>query len=48
MALSGDGTTALVGAYGKTIAGNASAGAAYLFTHAGSTWTQHQELTTAR
>ena len=47
MALSGDGNTALVGAPNKTVGGNADAGAAYVFTHAGGTWTQQQELTAA-
>jgi len=38
--LSGDGNTALMGAYGRT-----SQGAAYVFTRSGAAWTQQQELT---
>jgi hypothetical protein len=37
------GSTALIGAYGK----NSNAGAAYVFTGSGSTWTQRKELTAA-
>ncbi len=40
-ALSGDGNTALVGAYGH----NFDRGTAYVFTRVGATWTQHQEVT---
>ena len=47
VALSVDETTALVSATGKKIGGNAGAGAVYVYTHAGSTWTQQQELTAA-
>ena len=44
VALSGD--TALVGAGRHAVAGNASQGAAYVFTRSGSTWSQQvQELT---
>jgi hypothetical protein len=39
------GTTALVGAYNKTIGSNSKQGAAYVFTFNGSTWSQQQELT---
>jgi FG-GAP repeat len=39
------GTTALVGAYLKTIGSNGTQGAAYVFTFNGSTWVQQQELT---
>jgi hypothetical protein len=39
------GTTALVGAYNKTIGAIAGQGAAYVFTFSGSTWRQQQELT---
>ncbi len=39
------GTTALVGAYYKTIGSNDNQGAAYVFTFNGSTWIQQQELT---
>lgn len=42
VALSGD--TALVGAYGKTVGGLNAAGAAYVFTRSGTTWTQQAEL----
>ena len=40
VALSADGNTALVGAYGR----NNGAGAAYAFTRSGSVWSQQQEL----
>jgi hypothetical protein len=40
--LSGD--TALVGAYQKTVGGQASAGAAYVFTRWSKTWSQQAEL----
>ena len=43
VALSGD--TALVGADGKTVGGNNDAGAAYVFTRSGTSWTQQAELT---
>ncbi len=39
------GTTALVGAYDKTVGVNAQQGAAYLFQQSGSAWTQWQRLT---
>lgn len=39
------GTTALVGAYGKTAGSNRYQGAAYVFTFSGSSWVQQQELT---
>jgi hypothetical protein len=39
------GTTALVGASGKTIGSNSRQGAVYVFTSNGSTWIQKQELT---
>ena len=42
MTLSGD--TALVGAYQKTVGGQASAGAAYVFTRWSKTWSQQAEL----
>ena len=47
VALSGDGTSAVVGAWEKTIGGHTHAGAAYVFTRSGRTWTQQQELTAA-
>ena len=43
VALSGD--TALVGDYNKTVAGQGSAGAAYVYTRTGTTWSQQAELT---
>ncbi|MHB8742806.1 MAG: FG-GAP repeat protein [Sulfuricaulis sp.] len=39
------GTTALIGAFDKTIGSNTKQGAAYVFTFNGSTWVQQQELT---
>ena len=45
VALSSNGNTALVGAYGKTIGSNAAQGAAYAFTNSGGSWSQQQELT---
>ena len=45
VALSSDGNTALVGAYGKTVGGNSFQGAAYVFTRLSGSWTQQQELT---
>ena len=41
VSLSSDGSTALVGAYGKS----SNTGAAYIFTKSGSTWTQQQNIT---
>ena len=41
VSLSGDGSTALVSAQGKS----SYAGAAYIFTKSGSTWSQQQKLT---
>ncbi len=41
LGLSGDGTTALIGAFTK----NTNVGAAYIFALNGSTWTQQQKLT---
>jgi hypothetical protein len=43
VSLSGDGGTALIGAYGK----NSYTGAAYIFTKSGATWSQLQKLTAA-
>lgn len=43
--LSGNGTTALIGAFNKTVGGNAGQGAAYLFIWNGSAWIQSQRLT---
>ncbi len=44
-ALSSDGTTALVGAFGKKVGSNSQQGAAYVFTNSGGSWSQQQELT---
>jgi hypothetical protein len=43
VALSGD--TALVGASGDDVGGNANQGSAYVFVRTGTTWTQQQQLT---
>jgi len=43
VSLSGDGNTAIVGAYGEDTVG-AEAGAAYIFTRSGGVWTQQQKL----
>ena len=45
VALSGD--TALVGAWHKTVAAQATAGAAYVFVRSGAIWAQQQELSLA-
>jgi len=47
VALSDNGTTALVGADNKMIGGNTNQGAAYVYTLAGGTWSQAAELTAA-
>ncbi len=47
VALAADGTTALVGALNKTIGGNSTQGAAYVYTLAGGSWSQTAELTAA-
>jgi len=39
------GTTAVVGAYGKEVMGHSAQGAAYVFAESGGTWTQQAELT---
>ncbi|MCK9516986.1 MAG: FG-GAP repeat protein, partial [Ottowia sp.] len=44
VAISGDGNTAIVGAYGDDDKGSTS-GSAYIFTRSGSTWTQQAKLT---
>ncbi len=46
-AIAVDGGRALVGAVYKTVGGNPSQGAAYVFVGSGSTWTQQQELAAA-
>ena len=43
VAISGDGSTAIVGAQGEDTGGS-QAGAAYIFTRSGSTWTQQQKI----
>jgi hypothetical protein len=44
VALSGDGNTALIGAYLEDTSPYTDNGAAYVFTRSGSTWTQQQKL----
>ena len=44
IALSGDGNTAVVGAFGHTVNGNVYPGAAYVFTNSGGNWSQQAEL----
>jgi hypothetical protein len=44
VSLSADGKTALIGAIGNTVNSNSSAGAAYIFSYSGSSWSQQQEL----
>jgi len=43
VSISGDGTTAILGAWGVDTGGS-SAGAAYIFTKSGSTWTQQAKI----
>ncbi|MEA3514402.1 MAG: hypothetical protein U9R34_02925 [Nanoarchaeota archaeon] len=43
VSISSDGNTAIVGAYGEDT-GGADAGAAYIFTRLGSTWTEQQKI----
>ena len=45
VALSADGSTALIGADMKTIGANTAQGAAYIFTRASATWSQQTRLT---
>ncbi|HLI28456.1 MAG TPA: FG-GAP-like repeat-containing protein [Chloroflexota bacterium] len=45
VALSADGSTALVGAYGADLPGKPNAGAAYVFVRSGSSWSQQAKLT---
>jgi hypothetical protein len=47
VALSNDGKTALIGAFGKTVGSNERRGAAYVFERNGSTWQQQTQLTAA-
>jgi hypothetical protein len=42
--LSGDGNTALVGAFNKTVGTNAYQGSAYVFARSGSSWSQQAKL----
>jgi hypothetical protein len=42
-----NGDTALIGASGKTVNGNARQGAAYVFVRSGNTWSEQAELTAA-
>ena len=45
--LSGDGNTAVVGAYAADVSGSLSRGAAYLFVRSGTSWSQQAKLTAA-
>ena len=45
LSLSGDGSTALIGAYNKTVGANSVQGAAYVFIQSGVVWLQQSELT---
>ena len=45
VSLSADGNTALIGAPGATVGGNANLGAVYVFVNSGGTWSQQQKLT---
>ncbi|MBI2440966.1 MAG: hypothetical protein HYV35_06290 [Lentisphaerae bacterium] len=47
VAVSGDGNTAIAGADGADVGGNAGQGAAYIFTGSGSSWSQQAKLTAA-
>jgi hypothetical protein len=47
VALSADGTTALIGADFKTLGGHPTQGAAYVFTRGGTSWSQQAELNAA-
>ena len=44
VSLSGDGSTALIGAYAAKVGGNANQGAAYVFVLSDGTWSQQQKL----
>jgi hypothetical protein len=44
VALSGDGSTALIGANGDDISGNGNQGSAYIFVRQGETWSQQAKL----
>jgi len=45
VALSSDGNTAIVGAYGDNVGSNADQGSATVFTRSGGVWTQQQTIT---
>jgi len=45
VALSGDGSSALVGAYADDVGSHTDQGSAYVFTRSGTTWTQQASLT---
>jgi hypothetical protein len=45
VSLNSNGSVALIGAYGASIDGNASQGAAYVFAVSGGVWSQQQKLT---
>ena len=45
VSLSGDGNTALIGAWGAKVGANTNQGAAYVFVRSGLTWSQDQKLT---
>src|SRR5271166_1589676 len=47
VALSGDDSTMLIGAYYATVGGNTAQGKAYVFVKSGTTWIQQQELTSS-
>ena len=47
LAVSGDGTVVLVGAFGKDIGDNIAQGVAYVFTRSGGIWRQSSEITVA-
>jgi hypothetical protein len=44
VALSSDGNTAIVGAYGDDVGGNVNQGTATIFTRSGGIWTQQQQI----
>ena len=45
LVISSDGTTAIVGADGKTVGANSQAGAVYVFVKSGASWVKQAELT---
>jgi len=44
VSISNDGNTVIVGSYGEDMPGGDAAGAAYIFTRSGSTWTQQAKI----